>query len=138
MSVLFEYFKAVNKGDFDFVNRMSDEEVKSISPYVLLSWMHGAAHNAPHHIILTDLYCNDYVFRLQKHPRLLLKTFIEANSEMGDTKYNFVKPPTKKSDKNVQAISRYYDVTLKDAADYATILSDDEIDEIREIIDQVE
>lgn len=138
MSLLVDYFKAINNGDFSFVDKMSDEEVKSISPYVVLSWMHGATHNAPHHVILTDLYCNDYVFRLQKHPRLLLKSFIEANSEMGDTKYNFTRPPTKKSDKNIVAISRYYNVSLTDAADYAKILSLEEIDEINEIVETME
>ena len=138
MSQLFKYFDAVNEGNHSYVDNMSDDEVKEIQPFVLLSWMHGANNNTPHHVILTDLYCNPYVFSLQKHKRLLLKLFIEANGEMGDTRYSFVKPTTKKSDKNIQAIAKYYQISLKDAADYANLMTEQDIKDIHQIIESME
>lgn len=132
---LFDYFDAVNEGNFSHVDNMSEEDAKKVQPFVLLSWMHGASSNNAEHTILTDLYCNRAVFSLSSHRRLLLKKFIEANSEMGDTRYRFIRPTTKKSDKNIKAVSEYYAVGLKEAADYVTILSEDDIEYINHIID---
>lgn len=131
---LFDYFDAVNEGDFSYVDNMSEEDAKKIQPFVLLSWMHGAAQNNAEHTILTDMYCNRAVFSLSSHRRLLLKMFIEANSEMGDTRYRFVRPKTKKSDKNIRAVAEYYAIGLKEAADYVTILDEDDLEYINHII----
>lgn len=131
MSVLFRFFDAVNREDFQFVDRMTDEEVKEISPYVLLGWMNGAVQNNGIHVMLTDIYCNQKVFSLQKHPRLLLKLFIEANGGIDSTRYKYKKPSISKSHSSeVKAIAAYYGVPLKDAKDYLLLLDADDMKQI--------
>lgn len=139
MSALFKLFDAINEEKFSFVDKMTDEEVKEISPFVLLGWMHGAEENTNIHSIMTDTYCNPYVFSLAKHPRLLLKTFVFANGDIDYTRYSFVKPTNKgSSDKTAKNVALYYGCSLKDAGDYVTLLSEENIKHINEIMKETE
>lgn len=139
MSVLFKLFDAINEEDFSFVDKMTDEEVKEVAPFVLLGWMHGAQENVEIHSIMTDLYCNPYVFSLSKHPRLLLKAFVYANGDIDNTNYKFKKPSQSSSQtKEVTYIAGYYGCSLKDAASYAKILSEQDIKEITSIMKEMD
>lgn len=133
MSDLFQFLKSMNSGDFECVNRMTDDEVKAISPYVLLMWCNGATNNVVEHTILTDTYCADKVFSLSKHPRLLLKLFIAANCDMGQTKYLFKKSTSSEQTSGIKHIAEYFQCTYNDAKGYAKILSKEEIKEIGEL-----
>lgn len=135
---LFKLFDAINDEDFSFVDKMTDEEVKEIAPFVLLGWMHGAEENTAIHSIMTDLYCNQYVFSLAKHPRLLLKSFVYANGDIDNTRYKFKKPnQSKTQSKEVKYVASYYGCSLKDAEDYVSILSEQDIKEISSIMKEV-
>lgn len=133
MSDLFGFFNHVNKEDYDYVDSLSDEEVKKLSPYVLLGWMHGAVDNNHIHVMLTDMYCNGVTFKLSKHPRLLLKLIVAANGGIDNTRYKFNKPSGASTDKAVRAIAKYYGVGYNDAKGYAAILSEEEIERIEYI-----
>lgn len=126
MSDLFAFFSKANAGDYQYVDRMSEEEVKAISPFVLTMWGNNAKKNTEMHAIMTDTYMNDKVFPLAKHPRLLLKLFIAANSGIDDTRYAFLKAGASKSSKAVESIADFYNCTLTEARDYAKILTDDD------------
>lgn len=133
MSTLFKLFDAINKEDFSFVDEMTDEQVKEVSPFVLLGWMNGAQSNPEIHSIMTDLYCNPYVFSLSKHPRLLLKLFVYANGDIDNTRYKFRKPKQGGTSSNtVKSVAQYYECSDKDALDYMDLLTEKEIKEIQE------
>ena len=134
MNPLFVFFDKMNAGDFSYIDRMTDEEVKDLSPYVLLMWINGATSNPAIHIMMTDMLCNPYVFSLSNHPRLLLKLFMAANSEIDSSRYKFEKSGGKKASKHLKAIASFYQCTLTDAEGYASVLSDAEIKEITERI----
>ncbi|MBG24082.1 MAG: hypothetical protein CMF22_11605 [Idiomarinaceae bacterium] len=126
MSDLHRFFDAMNAGDYGYVDRMGDDEVKKVSPFVMLMWMQGAKTCTAYHTIMTDMFCNGVVFSLNKHPRLLLKLFVAANSDMGDTRYGFVKPPKKEAEKHLKLIAHHYQVSLREAKDYDMILTDED------------
>lgn len=126
MSDLFRFFNAAVAGDMRYVDNMSDDEVKGISPYVLLGWGMGATNNEEIRTITTDVYLNDKVFPLAKHPRLLHKLFVAAHSDLGHTKFKYVKSGGKSSSKEVIAITKQYNCSVREAKDYARILSDDD------------
>lgn len=132
MSDLFGFFQKANEGDFRYVDNMSDEEVKAISPFVLLMWANGAVENRPIHTIMTDTYMNDKVFSLSKHPRLLLKLFVAANSGIDKTRYSFLKYGASKSNKVVEGIADFYNCSLSEARDFARILTEDDKNRIME------
>jgi len=131
MSDLFKFFDKANSGDFSYVDRMTDEEVKKISPFVLLMWY---AKSNPHfHAILMDTNMNEYVFSLPNHPRLLLKLFIESNSIGDGTKYEFVKSVSKNESETIKAIANRYQVGYDAAKQYHELLDEESIKEIKEI-----
>lgn len=131
MDNLFKFFNEMNRGNFSYIDKMDDDEVKELSPFVMLMWAHGAKDNEMVHTLLTDLYCNPYVFSLSKHPRLLLKLFVAANGEIDNTRYKFKKAKQQRgSSKEVKAIASFYGCSLKDADEYASILSKAEIKDI--------
>ena len=134
MSDLFAFFDALNKGDMDYVDSMTDKSVKDISPFVLTMWMSGATSNQVEHVILTDMYCNDKVFGLSKHPRLLLKLFISANSGMGNDRYKFERCVSKTESRAIHNIASYYRCGLHEARQYKELLSKDDIKEIEGIV----
>jgi len=133
MSDLFGFFNKVNSGDFSAVDKLEDSEVKELSPFVMSMWMHGAVEEKEAHVILTDMYCNDYLFSLGKHPRLLLKLIIHANSELGDTRYKFVKTTTGDEVKSLKLIARYYECGMREARDIRKMLTKEEIEYIKEL-----
>lgn len=127
MSDLFQFFDKANKGDMRYVDKMSEEEVKGISPFVLLGWGMGAEQNEEIHTIMTNEYMNDKVFSLTNHPRLLLKLFIAANSHIDNTKYRYAKSKTATHTKETEAVADYYKCGMREAKDYVKILGDDDI-----------
>lgn len=132
MSDLFRFFDKANRGDFQYVDEvMTDEDIKKISPYVLTMW--NAVDNPHIHTILTDRYLNEVVFSLSKHPKLLLKLFIEANGEIDNTKYQFKKSVSKNESSIIRLIAKHYSVGYDEAKDYHKILDEKSIKEIKEI-----
>jgi hypothetical protein len=62
MSDLFQFLKKANEGDLAYVDRMTEEEIKAIHPFVLLGWAMGASSNTAIHVISTDSIMNGKVF----------------------------------------------------------------------------
>lgn len=131
---IFAFFRAMNDGNFRYVDDMTDEEVKGLSPYVLLMWLNGAQSNEEAHIILTDMICNRYVFKLAKHPRLLLKLFISANCGIGNTRYKFTKYVDNDNTQVANDVAIYYKIGLHEARDMLKFLTDKELKNIREMV----
>lgn len=129
---LFKFFDKMNSGDYEYIDSLTDEEVKSISPFVLLMWVNGAQSNEEIHIILTNVVCNPFIFSLYRHPRLLLKLFIAANSDIGNTRYKFTKNVSKDESGALRDIARYYKIGLHEAEDMKRMLTTKELKEIRE------
>ncbi len=124
----------MNKGDFSVVQRMTDKEAKELSAFVLLMWANGAQGPNSHiHVILTNTYCNPFVFSLSHHPKLLLMMLIAANMEIDNCRYEFRKAGVSKPSKETYAISDYYDCGLTEARQYKDLLTKEEIKEIVEI-----
>lgn len=135
-SDLFGFLKKMNQEDYGYIDRMSDEEARDLAPFVLLMWANGAqGPNAHIHILLTDMYCNPYVFSLGRHPKLLLKLFVAANGGIDNCRYQFVKSGPTKESKDLYAICQFYDCGMTDARQIKRILSDEELKDIVEIYD---
>lgn len=133
MSDLFKFFDKLNEGDLSYVDQMTDDEVKAISPFVLTMWMSGATSNNIEHVILTDTYCNDKIFQLSKHPRLLLKLFMSANEGIGRDRYKFEKSVTKEESAVTKLIARHYQCGYNEAKQYKRLLSEKDLKELKEM-----
>lgn len=139
MSDLFGFFSKMNTGEYDAVDKLEEADVKALSPYVMLMWCHGAQSNTAEHVILTDMHCNDYVFSLQKHPKLLLKCFVYANSGMGaNTRYKFVKSVSKEESVALRLIARHYQCSLSQSKEIRGMLSDEDVTILKELYGELE
>lgn len=132
--LLFNFLNEANKGNHDFVNDLKEEEVKELSPFLLLMWFSGADRNQHLHTFLTNLYCNDKVFTLSRHPRLLLHLFVAANSGMGNPRYSFRKATNKNDSATVLMVAEYYKVGYDVAKQYLSLLTKEDLKEIEETI----
>jgi hypothetical protein len=130
MKELFSFFDAMNSGKFSYVDDMSDAEVKQLSPFVLLMWVAGATSNNDIHTIVTNSFVNPYVFSLSKHPRLLLKLFISANSDIDNARYKFVKSGASERSTAIKNAAHYYGLTYQQAKDIMPLLSDEDLKEL--------
>lgn len=130
---IFAFLNAMNSGDFRYVEEMSDEEVKSLSPFVLSMWANGAKSNTGIHVWTTDAYCNDKIFSLTRHPRLLLKLFVAANSEIDNTRYAFQKSVQTSNKKKVEVLCKVYDIGVTEAQIMLELLTEEELKEAEEI-----
>lgn len=132
--LIFRFFNEANAGNHDFVNALTDEEVKGLSPYLLLMWFSGAERNQHSHTFLTNWYCNDKVFGLYNHPRLLLHLFVAANGDLGNTRYTYRKALSTNDRAKVLMVAEYYKVGYDVAKQYLELLDDKDLKEIEEII----
>jgi len=102
---LFKALKAMNNQDFDFFLNLSEEEVKDLSPYVLMLWVKGAQENQEIHTILTNSFVNPFVFSLgTQHTTLIYLLLCVANGGYDQTKYQFKKPNATQKSKYVQPL----------------------------------
>lgn len=130
---LFAFLEHMCDGDYAYIDRMTDEDVKSLSPYVLTMWANGATKMTPERVVLTDLFCNSMVFRLADHPRLLLKLFVAANEGMGSSRFKFKKTTSISQSKLIRRVADYYKCGAIEAKDTLTTLTEDDIVELNEI-----
>lgn len=126
-------FGHINDNDTEHFNKLTEEEIKAVSPYVIQRWMFGAHSNNEIHTILTDEYVNPYVFSLQHHKLLLCKLLCVANGEIDNTRYSFVKPGRRKKDNSAQLVARHYQCSIKEAYDIMELIGEDGLKELEEI-----
>jgi len=132
MSDIFKFFEKMNHERFEYVDELSDDDIKKLNAFMLLQWVNGSKSNSVAHVMLTDEFVNDRVFSLYQHPRLLLKLLIAANGGMGNTRYGFDKSVTSEKEKEIKQIASYYKVGYNTAKQYSRILSEEDIKTIKE------
>lgn len=130
---IFAFLGAMNDGNYDYVDDMSDVEIKSLSPYVLTMWVNGVTRNAPEHILMTENLVNNKVFSLSNHPRLLYKLLIAANIDQDNPRYKFKKCGGKKSEKILTYICQHYGCGMGEARQYVNLLDEESVKELEEI-----
>lgn len=133
MSDIFKFFDRMNAGDLDYVDNISDEEVKGLSPFVISMWLSGAKQNNVEHVLLTDNHCNDYIFSLGKHPRLLLKIFMATNHGISTRGYKFEKCIGARETNQLKSICRAYQCGIEEARSYLKLLDKDDLKFIEEV-----
>lgn len=112
----------------DALDKLSDEELKSVSPYVLQMWAKGADNNLDDRITLTNEFANPYMFSLGDHPKLLFRLLCYSNGFGVDTRFHF-KKKNKINSRNfiTKTLMKYYEYDERHAIDVIPLLSKDDI-----------
>lgn len=114
---LFEALAKLSSGDLQWYDRLSPEDKKAASPFVLGRWLTGTSDTAQ--LIRLNTFVNPYVFSLGQEKALLFKLMAAACT--GKSKrYNWLKAPGAKTAPKLKllAIEQYYDVTSREARLY--------------------
>jgi len=121
---LFEGLARLSKGDMLWYDKLSPEDQKGASPFVISRWLTGTSDQAQ--LLRLNTFVNPYVFSLGSDKALLFKLMAAATT--GSTsRYQWIKAPTaKKATKfRLEVIKAYYDVSSREAALYTTISAED-------------
>jgi hypothetical protein len=120
----------MNAEDYDYVDDLTDEEVKGLSAYVMMMWILGSSEEREARVILTNDQVNQYIFTLAKHPRLLLKLLVSSNG-LGDCRYKFTKTEGVSGQSDAQLVAKHYNVTEKDAKDYLKVIPKKDLETLK-------
>lgn len=130
MPNIFNILDKITDGDFDYIDSLTEQELKSFEPYVTQLWLRGAVQNNAVHVYLTNQVVNKYTFFFSKHPKLLYKLMCAANGGFDHTKYRFIKRPKKKQSKSIKLLCDYYNYSPRRAVEALSLLDDNQLIEI--------
>jgi|TARA_R110000851_G_scaffold256267_1_gene408706 5,10-methenyltetrahydromethanopterin hydrogenase len=127
---IFKVLEKVDDFDIDYFNGLTDDEKKSLAPYVLMLWMSGTKSQTQ--LVQLNVFMNSLVFKIPpEHSGLLYKLACVA-SDGKRKKYNWVgkKTKSKKYATATDVLSRYYRCSTAEALGYIGILNYDDVAEI--------
>jgi hypothetical protein len=131
---IFKLLERLSVKDYKYFEALSEEELKSIAPLVLMRWLSGTSE-ARQVYFLNEL-ANPMVFSLSKHKQLLLKLLTICAS--GKTrKYTWSKAKGKKTSntpKALEVVKQYYGYSTNHAIDAMKLLSNEQILEAAEYL----
>jgi len=128
---IFKLLGDIASGKMSSIDGLSEDELKTVSPYVLQMWIKGANNYLDSRIHLTNAWVNPYIFSLQNHPKLLFKLLAYANDLNTEVRFSFKKrKPVKSNNFTVQTLMKYYKENESHAADLIPLLSIENIMDI--------
>ena len=100
---------AIDKKDYDFYDRLTDEHKKQVAPFLLnryVSLVKGNADLAAYYLMAGNQRVNSQYFELAKHPKLVWQLLCTVSPGMGTQFHQWV--GHKKKDKNNNDKNRKY------------------------------
>lgn len=85
---LFNALTALDKKDYGYIDKLTDEQQKKFVPYMMTHWMSaikGSAGASRYYVMSTNEYANKYLFNeyVQKHPKLQWQMLCVASPDIG-------------------------------------------------------
>lgn len=124
---IFDILNAVNNKNANYFDKLTDDEIKTIQPFVLMRWLTGTDDEAQ--IIMLNEFVNPYAFSLTEHKELVWKLLTIANSG-NRQRYSWTKLDGKKNPNkpiSMSLVQRKYGYNESDASDALQLLSSDQI-----------
>lgn len=124
---IFEVLNAINAKKSEFFDHLTDEEAKTIQPFVLMRWLTGT--DDEQQIILLNEFVNPVAFTLTTHKKLLWQLLTICNSGTRQ-RYQWLKLPGKRiANKPIatELIKKTYGINTKEAIDTIQLLSEDQL-----------
>ena len=111
------------------IENISKELLNNIQPYVLMRWLYGT-YNAKQILSLNNIV-NTTLSKNYKHPLL---SFYLMSTITTDSSCKWIKPlkKTGSNKKELLIVAEYYKCSLNKARDYLKIISNSELEEIKD------
>lgn len=121
---IFELLKEIDKGNYRYFDNLTEEQIASFSPLVVMRWMSGT--DDAKQILRLNTILNPRIYNLAKHKELLYKTLCVCSNKQYK-RYTWMKVLNAKKvgncDDVLQIIAKYYSTSIKDSKQIQKILS---------------
>lgn len=124
---LFNFLNNISQKNQKFYDTLSDEEIKELSPLILMRWLSGT--NDPYQIYMLNELLNPFVFSLGKHKELLVDLMTLSTSGRSQ-RYKFKKVKSNKNTKlpnTVKVIKEYFNYSTLDAIEVMPLIKSEEL-----------
>lgn len=123
---IFDVLNKLSEKDSSFYDQLSDEQKKSVHPYVVMKWLTGTS-NAKQVFFVNELV-NTKVFAFSRHPKLLYQLMTVCTSG-NKSRYYWNKGPTKSSgsDQAIEVIRQYFNYSTTHAKQALPLLNSEQI-----------
>lgn len=125
---IFEVLRKIDECDVVYFQNLSEEEMKSIQPLVIMRWMTGTKDTTQ--IQRLNTISNSFIFSLQKEKMLLIKLLMASSTSKKTYKWYGKKQSGIMPKSNVEIIMDYYNCSKKEAVEAVKLLSKDDILEL--------
>lgn len=110
---LFEALAAIDRKDFGYYDRLTDEQKKEFSPYMMTQWVSSVKANIQiqeYYLLATNDYANKYLFNevIQKHPKL--QWMILCSIGLGSKQFHTWIPQIKERVSKLKDKPKYEDI----------------------------
>ena len=92
---LFDALTALDKNDYGYYSRLSEEQKRKFVPFMLVQWFSAVKGNSDlqrYYLSSTDYHANKYMFNetVQKHPELVWLMLCAASPNMGKQFHQYI------------------------------------------------
>lgn len=93
---LFEALSAIDRKDYGYYDRLTEEQQRKFSPYMMVRWMSGMKGSAAlqqYHVLSVNEFANTHLFSefVSKHPKLQWLMLCASGLGKGKQFHQFVK-----------------------------------------------
>ena len=131
---------AIDKKDYDFYDRLTDEHKKQVAPFLLnryVSLVKGNADLAAYYLMAGNQRVNSQYFELAKHPKLVWQLLCTVSPGMGTQFHQWVghkKKEKNSKDKNRKYIEQLHPTAKPDELDIlVNMYTDKDIKELQRL-----
>ncbi len=114
---IFELLAQLDKGNYSYWDKLTEEQRKAFAPLVVERWMSGTSDKRQ--VILLNEFVNPFVFALGKHPQLLMQLLIVASSKTPKRYYWLGVKSKQKRAESYRVVQEYFELSSKEVKSYA-------------------
>lgn len=121
---LFDGLAKLSSRDLQWYDKLTPEDQKAASPFVMARWMTGTSDQAQ--LVRINTFVNSYGFSLGQEKSLLFK-LLAAAATGKSKRYQWLKSPGAKATikLRLEVIKQYYNVSTREAIGYDSIEGED-------------
>lgn len=110
---LFEALAAIDRKDYGYYDRLTEEQKKKFSPFMMIKWLSGVKASLPvqqYHILSTNEFANKHLFNehIYKNPKLQWLMLCASGLGQGKQFHQYIKSKDMDKDEKIKFLEIVY------------------------------